>query len=211
MFALDARSVLLKPDVSFSDRNMQLAAATRGDTEEYFQKIDFVKVYSEGYTGGDRTYTDARCAEVMLANPLHLKDCLRAIYLRSEPERDTLYQLLGDAREEWAPYCQVSDNLKVFQKEYTFVQTLRISDKGVVFRLNPRKDRHKIKIKINIYDVFGGLVDSFINEAHDAHPSPPYDNWIWERGLDDGSYLVEVYLEDHLACKSWLQLGDALF
>ena len=189
---------------------MQIGTTLPGDTAEYFETINFVKVYSEGSTGGDRSYTEARCAEVMLANPLPLNDCLRAIYLRSEPERDTLYHLLGDAREAWAPFCQVSDNLKVFQKEYTFVQVLRLADNGVVFRLNPRNDHKNIHIRINVRDWFGGLIDHFEHDSHAPHP-PSLGNWIWKRDFDEGSYMIEVFLEGHLAHKSWHQLGDALF
>lgn len=211
MFALDAKTILMNSRVTFSNQNMQLGSTTPGNTENYFQNIDFEKVYHEGTTGGDRSITDTRCAEVMVPSPLPLEDCLKAIYLRSDPEQETLLHLLGDQRERWAPFCQVSDNLKVFQKDYTFVQVLRLSGDGVVFRLNPRKDRRTIKIQINVYDSSGRLVANFFNNDHAAHPSPPFDEWIWERSFNDGLYIVEIFLEDTLAYRAHLQLGDALF
>lgn len=43
MFALDARSVLTRADVQFSDRNMQLNSAQPGCNQSYFAAIPFDK------------------------------------------------------------------------------------------------------------------------------------------------------------------------
>jgi hypothetical protein len=204
MFALDSKSILGRPDIAFSDRNMQLGGTTPGDTEDYFSSIDFG-------TGGDHSITDVRAAEVLVNSPLPLHECLKAIYLRSEPERETLLHALGNERDVWSPFCQVSDALKVFQKDYTFVQELRMTPKGIVFRLNPRRDRQNIKIQIVVYGAHGIKIAEFFNNDHAAHPNPPSVNWIWERAWDTGSYLVEVHLEDTLAYRSNLQIGGSLF
>ena len=211
MFVLDARSVLTLPNVEFSNQNMQLGGTTPGSTEEYFSQIEFGKVYSEGSTGGDRTITDIRAAEVLPESPLPLEGCLRAICLRSEPERDTLLYLLGADREKWAGLCYVSDALKVFQKDYTFIQEIRLTPKGVVFRLNPRRDRQNIKVSIKIRNSIGVIVGDFFNNDHAPHPNPPADSWLWELPLQQGVYLVEVKLEDTLAYRSEIELGDSLF
>lgn len=211
MFALDARTVLIKPDIMFSNQNMQLGNTQPGSDEEYFSNIPFRKVYSEGNTGGDRSYTDARCAEVLPNSPLPLAECLRAIYLRSEPERDTLLHLLGDARGTWEKFCHVSDALKVFQKDYTFVQVLRLSSDGVVFRFNPRRDGRNLKVSIKVWDAAGTAVVDFFNGDHPAAPKQPYENWIWEQKLKEGDYLAEVQLEDTVAYRGELSLGDSLF
>jgi ssDNA thymidine ADP-ribosyltransferase, DarT len=97
MFGLESRMVLSHPNVQFSDKNMQLTSAQTGDTEAFFAGIPFDKVFHEGNIGGDRSLIDARCAEVLSKSPLVLEDCLREIYFRSEPERDTLLYALGDA------------------------------------------------------------------------------------------------------------------
>lgn len=211
MFALDAKLVLMRHNTKFSNQNMQLTATIPGDTEQYFSAIDFSKVYSEGGTGGDHNITDIRAAEVLPESPLPLNQCLKSIFLRSDPERETLLNALGGEREKWAPFCQVSDALKVFQKDYTFVQELRMTPKGIVFRLNPRRDRQKIKVEIRVFDNKGTKIDSFFNNDHDPSPSPPFANWIWERSWNDGLYLIEVDLEDTLAFRSSVQLGDSLF
>ncbi len=212
MFALDSRTILRQPGVRFSNKNMQLGDTVAGDTEAYFADIPFAKVYSEGGTGGDRSITDARCAEVLPESPLPLAGCLRAIYLRSEPEREMLLHLLGDARADWENYCKVSDALKVFQKNYTFVQDLRLTEAGVVFRLNPRSDHQNIALKIDVWNgATGQKVGDFYNASHAPYPAPPSSTWIWQLKLAPGTYLVEVRLESCLAFRGRFELGDSLF
>jgi len=211
MFALDARSVLIAPDVMFSNQNMQLCTTQPGDSEAYFSDIPFAKVFSEGGTGGDRSLTDARCAEVLPASPLGLAPVLRAIYLRSEPERDTLLHLLGNVRDRWAPFCRVSDALKVFEKNYTFVQDIRLSPEGVVFRFNHRRDRRNVAVAIRVWSSDGQQILDFLNEDHAPLPAPPHTEWIWRQKLADGIYTVEVLLENQLAYRNEVTLGSSLF
>lgn len=210
MFLLDARTVLTGPNIMFSDKNMQLADTVPGNDEAYFSQIPFAKVFSEGGTGGDRSYTDARCAEVLAQPPLDLRSCLKNICFRSEPERETLLHMLGDQRPQWEAYCHVSDALKVFQKEYTFVQELRLTNEGVRFRLNPRKDQRTISVKIDVWNSQGIKVVNFFNSSHAAQPNPASD-WIWRQALPDDIYTVEVKLEDSLAYQNRVVLGDTLF
>lgn len=211
MFALDAKTILTRPDILFSNQNMQLANTEPGSDEAYFSKIPFLKVFSEGGTGGDRSITDARCAEVLPSSPLDLHTYLRAIYLRSEPERDTLLHLLGDSRAKWENLCHVSDALKVFQKDYAFVQIIRLTNDGVIFRLNPRRDHKNISVKINVWDANGKNVINFFNSDHKPQPNPPASNWIWRQKLADGLYRVQVKLEDNRAYQGEIILGDTLF
>lgn len=211
MFLLDARSVLTLPDIRFSNKNMQIADTVAGDDEAYFDQIPFAKVFSEGSTGGDRSFTDARCAEVLAPSPLNLGDTLRGICLRSEPEKETLLHMLGEQRADWEPYCHVSDALKVFQKEYTFVDVLRLTSEGVIFRLNARKDGARIKVKIDVWDGRERHVVDFYNESHEPVPEDPHNNWIWRHPLPHDMYRVEVRLEGQLAYQSYMVLGDTLF
>jgi ssDNA thymidine ADP-ribosyltransferase, DarT len=211
MFLLDAQTVLTQPEIQFSDKNMQLSGATPARDEAYFSSIPFAKVFSEGSTGGDRSYIDARCAEVLAASPLPLKDCLRSICFRSEPERDTLLHMLGDQRADWERFCHVSDALKVFQKEFTFVQELRLTSEGVIFKLNPRKDRRGVSIVIDLWDSRGQKTAEFVNSNHDTQPENPHHSWIWRTPIADDIYTVEVKLEGCLAYRNAVVLGDTLF
>jgi hypothetical protein len=210
MFALDARTVLSQQDVRFSDRNMQIGAAISGDTEAYFSQIPFEKVFHEGNTGGDRSITDARSAEVLASSPLNLRECLREIYFRSEPERDTVLHMLEAQRDTWARICHVSDALKVFQKRHTFVQDVTLTPEGITFLLNPRHDLAKIKVAISIVDASGQTVADFYNDALDARP-PGNNRWIYKHSLADGTYTVDIRLEDQLAYRAKIPLDSILF
>lgn len=209
MFSLDALEVLTSEDVWFSDKNMQIGHARYGAGEDFFDAIPFDKVYSEGGTGGDRSVTDARCAEVLPATPLNLDGCLKEIFCRSDPERDTLLFTLGNDAEKWAQYVLVSDNLKVFEKDFTFIEHASLSPDGFRFRMNPRRDYRDIDVRIRVRRVDGDVsVLTFSGPLR--HKPENATNWIIAGELGPGSYLCEAKLEGHLAFSSVIALGDAL-
>lgn len=210
LLALDARTILTMPDVQFSAQNMQIVGTPTGDTEEFFGAIPFEKVFHEGPTGGDDTIRSHRCAEVLTPTPLDLNECLREIYVRSEPERETLLYLLGRERERWGDRCYVSDGLKVFDKKFAFVQEVGLTPEGVTFVLNPREDRRPIAIHIEVWDAAENKVIDFLNDAHAAKPTNA-QRWIFKRPLTNGVYRVLVRLEGQLAHHANIVLGDTLF
>lgn len=210
MLALDAKAVLCRPDVRFSARNMQLSGTPTYDTEAAFSAIPFIKVFSEGGTGGDRSITDARCAEVLTNSPLPLADALLEIYFRSEPERDTVLHLLGADAAPWIGRCYVSDALKVFEKDYAFVQEVALTPRGVVFAFNARRDRKALAVKIEVFDSAGEKAVDFYNSALAARP-PDGGKWIFAGELGADIYLVRIRIDDQLAYESRVPLGDVVF
>lgn len=209
MFCLDARQVLLGPDLRFSDRNMQVSDPIVGQSEEEFAAIPFGKVYHEGPIADDRSIIEARCAEVMPNSPLALNGSLRAILFRSGPERETFLYLLGDDRPTWEPFCHISDALKVFQKNYTFVTHLQLTLEGLVFRLNQRRDGRPIHTHIRLTTADGILVADKTYENLPARPDNG-GNWIEKVRLDQGEYIATIRLEGHLAYECKLSLEDEL-
>jgi hypothetical protein len=210
MFGLDARTVLSQPDVRFSARNMQLTGTPTYSTEAEFSAIPFLKVFSEGNTGGDRSFTDARCAEVLAPSPLPLAHTLREIYFRSEPERDTVLHLLGTDAAPWLSRCYVSDALKVFEKKHAFVQEVTLTPKGVVFVFNERADRKNLTVKVDVYDAAGTQVINFYNADLAARP-PQAARWIVNKLLAPNVYLVRIHVEGHLAYEANIPLVDVVF
>lgn len=209
MFCLDARRVLALPDIEFSDRNMQVYGATVGNDEAAFSQIPFAKVFHEGSIGDDRSIIEHRCAEVMPSSPLELADVLQAIFFRSSAERDTLLHLLGNAAVDWEPICHVSDALKVFQKEYSFVDYLELSTEGLVFRLNPRRDRGSVHLRATITRMTGEVILDFEQTSQAAKP-PSGGNWIVRQKIDQGRYIVRVWIEGHRAYEGFMTLEDEL-
>lgn len=209
MLVLDAHRILTLPDTQFSDRNMQLSSAVPGMTEDHFTTIPFDKVFHEGPTGGDRSIIGHRCAEVLPISPLNLDHCLRAVCFRSEPERDTFLNLLGENRQRWPNRFLVSDALKMFEKRFSFVQEIGLTREGVIFTLNPRYDRQQVDILITVTDQGGRTVAQFHNASLSA--APPQGRWIYNYPFPDGLYMVRVEIENHLAYDAPISLANALF
>lgn len=210
MFVLDARKILSLPDVQFSDRNMQSSGARTGDDAEFFKSIPFEKVFHEGGTGGDNSIVAHRCAEVLPTSPLKVSDVLHGIWFRSEPERDTLLHLLGEDRNTWENFSQVSEEIKVFDKRFSFISEIGLSTKGITFRVNYRYDLGPIDICIEALDSAGKLKARFKNDAFTTHNSNS-GRWIYNCTIEPGQYLVRATIEGHLAYENMLVLGGSLF
>ncbi|WP_084518669.1 DarT ssDNA thymidine ADP-ribosyltransferase family protein [Bradyrhizobium sp. th.b2] len=209
MMVFDARKVLCRPGIQFCDRNMQLGSAEPGDSEDYFSKIPFEKVYHEGGTGGDKSITDHRCAEVLAVSPLPLNETLQWIYCRTGAERDTLIHLLGPSCKAWFDYILVSDDLLVFERKFVFVEYVDLTGEGLVFKLRPRSDNGMVDFKSEVIDKAGNVVFSFESAAFSPRP-PSTERWITKGKLPKGRYFVRLWLEGHLAYQNYHQIGDKL-
>jgi hypothetical protein len=212
MFVLNASEILTTTSTKFSDRNMQKTATVQvGDDDAFFATIPFDMVYHEGAYSPDRAeIKDRRAAEVLVTSPLELDQVLQWVLCRSDPERDTLLYLLGDDAERWRSRILVSDDIKVFQKEYPFVQDASLSKAGFTFRINPRPDRNPVSIEINIWDRDGTHIGRFL-DIELALPPPNSPSWIWKKPLNEGRYRVQVKLEGHLAFDALRDVGGSLF
>lgn len=210
MFVLDAKSVLTRPDVVFSDQNMQKNAAQTGNDEAFFGNIPFASVYHEGGIAGDHSIIDSRCAEVLPATPLPLADVLSGIWFRADPERETFLYKMGTAACQWDSRCSVSEELKVFDKRFPFVADIDLSREGVHFRLNHRHDMQNVSILIQVHNSQNELCINFYNNDFKTYNSSG-GRWIYRARLEPGKYLVRVYLENHKAYEVMMCVDDSLF
>ncbi len=209
MFVLDSARVLALPDVLFSDRNMQKLGSNSGDSEEFFSTIPFDKVFHEGGIAGDYSIIEHRCAEVLPTSPLPLGECLKGIWFRSEAERDTLLHLLGESRPRWERLCRVSEELKLFDKKYSFLNEIGLSTEGVSFRINHRPDLQPINLEIQVHDLNGRVHIDFHDIAF-ATFNETGGRWICRKPLDLGSYHVRVKIEGHIAYDGVITVEDSL-
>ncbi|MBY6003288.1 DUF4433 domain-containing protein [Salipiger bermudensis] len=210
MFVLDAKRVLTRHNVAFSDRNMQRQNARSGSDEAFFASIPFASVFHEGGIGGDYSIIEHRCAEVLPISPLPLQEVLSGLWFRSEPERDTFLHKLGATASQWRDICSVSEELKVFDKRFTFVSDISLSTKGVKFRLNNRHDLQAVALSIQVINSHNEICVDFRNDAHATFNSSQ-GRWIYRAELEPGIYLVKVQLENHEAYEATLRLDDSLF
>jgi hypothetical protein len=208
MFVFDARQVLGLDGVRFSDANMQASDATDDCTEEFFSKIPFDKVYHEG-PHSDSTITKHRCAEVLAPSPMKLDGYLQWIYCRSQAERATLIHLLGESAPAWDKRVIVSDDLRVFEKRFAYVEHVSLANNGVIFQLTPRRDSLPINVKVQAWDAAGNRV-VHLHADMNARPDDA-EAWRAVATLVDGTYGVRVDLEGHLAYENVLTLGEIPF
>lgn len=210
MFVLDAKRVLTREGVAFSDRNMQKNSARLGCDEEFFASIPFESVFHEGGIAGDYSIIERRCAEVLPISPLPLAEVLSGIWFRSEPERDTFLHKLGAAASHWRNLCSVSEELKVFDKRFTFVADISLSANGVLFRLNHRHDLAHVSVTIQVFNSDNEICINFHNRG-----LPTFNQfqgrWIHKSKLNPGVYLVRVKLENHEAYEAMMRLDASLF
>ncbi len=209
MFVFDSRSVLSSDEVFFSDANMQ-SGVVENSSEAFFRAIPFEKVYHEGGTGGDRSIITRRCAEVLAPSPLSLEGKLRWVYCRSEAERATLLQALSASASQWDKKIRISDDLKVFEKRFTFVEKVSLVNEGIIFRLNPRADLRPISVSLEARDATGRVCVRMNNTELSATP-PKAAAWQVKAKLQPGLYRVVIRLEGHEAYKSTLMLDEFPF
>lgn len=210
MFALDARSILTMPTTRFSDINMQRDDARDGDSDAFFSTIDFRKTYHEGGNGGDASIANHRAAEVLCQSPLVLADHLKWIVCRSEAERETLIHLAGADGRALRPKIVTSDDGKVFEKRFAFVEKVYASPEGVSFSLNPRHDWGGLRVRVEIHNQASALVfDQTYNGL--LARSESGGGWISKVQLEDGVHRVQIHIDDQLAYHNLLYVGEALF
>jgi hypothetical protein len=210
MLIFQARSILSDPQVSFTDRNAQQLAAVYGTEEAQFSQIPFDKVYHEGGIAGDQSITSHRCAEVHATSPISLDDTLEAVCCRSNAERETLLFMLGGNAAKWTDKILVSDDLRVFQRDFAFVQDVSLSREGLIFKLNPRRNGGTVDVAIDLVNTDGQQVIDFRNT--ELQPVPlTADRWRVAKVIQDGTYVAKITIDGHIAYHSSLTLGNSLF
>ena len=196
MFVFDARKVLAAPDVRFSDANMQASYARDGDDDEFFASIDWASVYHEGtFSASDKHIIGRRCAEVLAPSPFSIESKLQWIYCRSQAERTMLLSLLGSGARKWRDMIRVSDDIRVFEKKYTYVDEVSVQSTGLIFRLAPRTDGQKVKIQIRVWDSKDAQCKAFGSSEFSPVPSTS-TRWLLKCELPPDLYRVRIELED---------------
>lgn len=211
MLVFDSARVLSTAGVRFSDGNMQANNTADGETEEFFSSIDFTKVYHEGGINGDFSIIAARCAEILAPSPLPVDDILQAIICRSHAERAFLIDLMGGEGEEWHPRIRVSDDLRVFEKRYTFIERVSLDQGGLLFAMSPRPDGADVLVEAVVESGDGNIAVRF--GPGPLKPFPPHAQQLWRifGQLQPGYYRVQIKLENCLAFSGTLIQDDLPF
>lgn len=208
MLVFDARRVLTLQNVRFSDGNMQSWSTSDSNTPEFFANIDWSRVFHNSATS-DASVRRCRCAEVLARSPLLIRETLQWVYCRSHAERATLLNALGSHSGTWRDKIQVSDDMQVFEKRFTYVDSVTLQGEGVNFQLHPREDGKSVALKVRVWDDTNTRIIDAARES--LNPIPPQGTWIVRHKLEPGIYTVQMHLEECLAFNARLKLEEDLF
>lgn len=193
-----AEDTLTKPEVRFSDGNMQSPATEKGSTDEEFQAIPFEQVFHEGafepraQLGID--IVRRRCAEVLVPSPLPLEGNLKGVLCRSPAERATLLHLLGNAADQWSERIRVFTEPGLFENRYAYLDTVDGGPDGIRFTIHPRRDGATVAAAMWVWDRDGDRRMHF-----GPHELDPARRWMSRGSLAPGTYVARFELEDCLA------------
>jgi hypothetical protein len=164
MFVFDARRILALPGVRFSDGNMQSYSTRDGDTEEFFATINWNHVFHNSATS-DSQVRHCRCAEVLVPSPLPLDGSLQWVFCRSQAERTMLIDALESHSAAWRGKIRVSDDMQVFEKRYTYVNSVTLLSAGLSFELHPRMDGQTVTLGVRVWDDSENRIIDYTNAS----------------------------------------------
>lgn len=134
----DAAHVLCLPDTEISNGNMASPHVAHGPVQDMLDRAPFADIFHDGpFSKQDTHITFHRCAEVLVPKALELAPSLKMIVCRSPAERTMLlHQLPEPVRSRWAPRVRI-DYQALFERRWTFVETVGSIGTTVEFHLNP--------------------------------------------------------------------------
>ncbi len=210
MLVFSAETVLTLQETQFSNGNMQSPQTRFDGSEEFFDSIQFDKVFHEGsFNQSERdNIVKARCAEVLTTSPLYLNEHLRFILCRSEAERHTLLNSYPEADVSLRSRIRTVTEVGIFQSEYTYVKGVDLLPDSCLIQFAPRRDGKLVECELFVKDSNGMIIRHLPQRLID--PAKRLRVNVGQR-LDTGKYMVEVHLESHLAYRNSHLLDELPF
>ena len=210
MFLFLAESVLTLNDTQFSNGNMQSPQSKFDGSDDFFDSIQFEKVFHEGsFTQSEReAIVKARCAEVLTKSPLYLSEHLKFILCRSEAERHTLLNSYPNADTTLRAKIRTVTEVGIFQSEYTYVKGVDLLSENCSIQFAPRRDGKLIECELFVKDADGKIIRHLPPKSIDPAMRLRVN---LGKPLSTGTFLVEIHLEGHLAYKNSHLLDDLPF
>lgn len=154
MFLFNLTAVVTRPSVAFCERKMAHAGIQPGADEQYFDGIDFKKVYHDSPIADPvarADINDRRMAEVLIPDELPLDATLDMIICRSTFDAFTLRHFLGDP-DRWRPKVRVSTKPpEMFFCWGAYISELQLAGNALTLKVKTSTDYRlgqPIKIKI---------------------------------------------------------------
>jgi len=112
---------------------------------------------------------------------------------------------------QWTNRIRVSEDMMLFQRDYTYVESVSISGKGLHFQLAPRRDNQDVNVQIFVRDNRGDLILSYAKSQFRPRPPSNAKQWILKRKFLPGRYLVTIELENFTAYENEIDYAETPF
>lgn len=210
MFLFSAESVLTLDGTQFSNGNMQSPQTKYDGSSDFFDSIQFDKVFHEGsFDQSEKdTVLKARCAEVLTSSPLPLSEHLKFVLCRSEAERHTLLNAHPDANSALRAKIRTVTEVGIFQSLYTYIKGVDLLSDNCLIQFAPRRDGKAVECELFVKNVDGQIIRRLPLKSIDPAKRLRV---TFGQPLSSGRFQVEIYLEGHLAYKNSHLLDDLPF
>ena len=207
----DSLSILSRADCRFSEGNMAATGAASGGDVAFLKQIPFELVYHDTRLGASERSQIVyhRNAEALVPQRMGL-DNLRFIGCRSHGEYETLLHLLPpDTRSQWVDKIGVRPNLRLFNREWTFVERVEMSEKQLTFRFNPSsKTPGPFNTRVELTDP---VTEERFNWRHGEYLCDSTLALQVSQLPNPHNYTVRLFLDDNLAFANGYQTDDLPF
>jgi hypothetical protein len=133
---------------------------------------------------------------------------LEAVVCRSDAERKTLLDALGDAAPAWSDRVRVVSQPGYFNAEYAFVESVDLNSDAVTVKFHSRRRLPMatwVQLHVDALDDLAGSVH-FQKQELDLRTL-----WNFTFKPKPGRYRVTIWIDDELAYKSVLEYSEAPF
>ena len=120
-----------------------------------------------------------------------------------------LLYLLGPEADRWAALLKVSDDIRVFNRLFAYIEHVHLSPEGVIVEIHPRNDGRNVQFRINVLDADGAVVAQFEDASFRPIPTGA-KRWKILANLIPGNYTVKIWIDNEIAYEAMLGLGDNL-
>ena len=186
IFVFDLTKVVTRPNVHFCGRKMAHVGIVPGNDQNYFDAIDFERVYHDSATSAlERAEIhDRRMAEVLIPDALPLAEALSMIICRTNFDAETLKHLVGNLDPIWWKKLRVSTKpAEMFFCWGSYITDLQLQDNALTLKVKSARDYKP-------GDMFK------FNLVQYRRSKPPLV-WNQEKALSDRSLLLRGWDTDH--------------
>jgi len=193
----DSYLILSRKDSKFSNGNVGSHYVKVDNSLKFLKTLPFNKIYHIGTIspGYEKEITFHRNAEILISDELDLNS-LRYIVCRSEAEKETLINKLDhDIYSSWVNKIIYNPKLDLFERRWTFVEKVFLSDKYLKFYFSPDSQTPgPFMLKLIIRRLGDEKIFSLIKDNFFAN-----NILLVNINKVEGDYTVRMYLDDCLA------------